>query len=106
MPVLAIRKLQGGDAVPRADAIQRREPQRVRRLVVEDRPGGPRVRVVPHVHLKGAHRSEDADPDAWCPTQALREEVGDRRRGAPDAPSALPYTAPIQKRGVLDQLRI
>src|SRR5215213_8565466 len=104
--VCTIRKLHRGDAIPRADAIQRREPLRVRRLVVEDRPGRPRVRVVPHVHLKGAHRCEDAHADARCPPQPLHEQIGERRRGATDAAPALPYTAPIEEGGVLDELRV
>src|SRR5215213_3809604 len=73
--VSAVGKLHGGDLVPRAHAVEWREPLLVRCLVEEDRAGGSRVRVVPHVHLKGAYWSEDAHPDARCPLQPFQREA-------------------------------
>src|SRR6476659_969568 len=51
--VLAVRQLHGRDPVAGAHTIEWREALGVGRLVVEDRAGWARVRVVPHVRLEG-----------------------------------------------------
>src|SRR5829696_8111750 len=103
--VLAVGKLHGGDLVPRAHAVEWREPGFVRCLVEEDGAGRSRVRVVPHVHLKGAYRCKDAYPDARCPPQPFQREARQRLHAAAGV-SAVPHAAAVEKGGVLNQLRI
>ena len=104
--VLAIRQLHGGNPVARAHTVEWCEPLSVGRLVIEDRASRSLVRVVPHVRLEGADRSEDAHPDSWRPAEPFQKEIGDRRARAGKLTRTLPHVAPVEEGGVLDELRI
>src|SRR3954469_8548303 len=67
--VPAVREPHRGDAIARAHTVQRGEPLRVGRLIVEDGASRTRVWVVPHVGLKGTDRGEDAHADAGRPAK-------------------------------------
>src|SRR5204863_7516625 len=104
--VPAIGKQDGWNLVSRAHAVEWGKPLLVRRLVVDARTGGSGVRVVPHVHLKGTDRREDAHPHAWRPAQPLQREARQRRHPVAEVAAALPHASAIQERGELDQLGI
>src|SRR5678816_1381571 len=70
--VLGVGHRHGGNPVSGAHTVERREPLFVGRLVEEQRAVRSRVRVVPHVHLKGAYWSEDAHSHARCPAEPFQ----------------------------------